>query len=79
VPPELKSVVATLGVMYAAAEASIGANPGKRRELDDTAKKLGVLLWKANAGEVSPEVGSKLQQVGLGVGFCVRICLCITS
>ena len=46
-----------------ACEAAAGANPAKRRELEDSSRKLGALLWKLNEGQVSQSVSSKLLQV----------------
>jgi len=37
--------------------------PAKRREMDDNSKKLGLLLWRLNAGEVSEGVLPKLAQL----------------
>ncbi len=34
-----------------ACEAAAGAHPGKRREVEDSSKKLGALFWKMNKGE----------------------------
>lgn len=35
----------------------------KKREMDDSSKKIGQLFWKLNAGEVSASVVPKLQQL----------------
>ena len=35
----------------------------KKREMDDNSKKLGQLLWRLNAGEVSEGVVPKLVQL----------------
>ena len=35
----------------------------KKREIEDNSKKLGGLLVKLNAGDVSPQVSGKLQQL----------------
>jgi protein transport protein SEC31 len=36
---------------------------GRKREMDDTSKRIGTLLWKLNAGEVTPGVMQKLLQL----------------
>ena len=63
VSPQLGSVVNSLKALYQGAEAVVGAQPARRRELDDASRKLGGLLWKMNAGMVSESVGEKLQQL----------------
>ena len=60
-----------------ACEAAAGANPAKRRELEDSSRKLGALLWKLNEGQVSQSVSSKLLQVGRPSGathICSMLC-----
>jgi protein transport protein SEC31 len=64
VAPELRGAVAALRALYAGCEAVAGGNPAKRRELDDGARKLGALLWRLNAGQVSPGVAEKLRALG---------------
>jgi protein transport protein SEC31 len=63
VAAELRPVATSLVNLYQACESFAGANPAKRRELDDASKKLGALLWKLNEGEISPSVAGKLQQM----------------
>ncbi|PSC76171.1 transport SEC31-like protein B isoform B [Micractinium conductrix] len=63
VPAQLKPVVVSLSGLYKVCEQGAGAHPGKRREVEDSSKKLGALFWKLNKGEVSPSVGGKLLQL----------------
>ena len=63
VPGELRPVVNSLIGLFQACEAIAGGHPARRRELDDASKKLGALLWRMNAGEVSPSVSGKLLQL----------------
>ncbi len=60
-PPYSHGTHSVWGVQ--ACEAAAGANPAKRRELEDSSRKLGALLWKLNEGQVSQSVSSKLLQV----------------
>ena len=48
-------------------EAAAGAHPGKRREVEDSSKKLGALFWKLNKGEESGAAAPVLSSCG-GVG-----------
>lgn len=57
-------------------EAAAGANPAKRRELEDSSRKLGALLWRLNAGEASASVTSKLLQVGAAPRSAEQLCVC---
>lgn len=59
----MQPVVASLMGLFSSCEAAAGAHPGKRREVDDASRRLGALLWKLNAGEVTPGVAAKLQQL----------------
>jgi len=40
------------------------AAPSKAREMADNSKRLGGLLWRLNAGEVSPRVAGHLKNLG---------------
>ena len=60
VAPNLSRVVQSLRALYDACSAASGAQPAKRKEMEDGSKRLGTLLWKLNAGEVSQSVVSKL-------------------
>ena len=46
-----------------AAAAAAGA-PGKKREADDNARRLGALFWRLNAGQVTPRVSGALVSLG---------------
>ena len=61
--PEVKPVLQTLGRLYAGCVAAAAGNPAKKRELDDSSKRLGGLFWRLNKRDVSPGVVSKLQQL----------------
>ena len=60
---ELRPVINTITALYQACEGVFGAHPARRRELDDSSKKLGALFWRLNEGDVSPGVSAKLQQL----------------
>ena len=61
VGPDARGVVTSLMALYTACTAAAAGNPGKKRELDDSSKRLGALLWRLNKREVSASVLSKLQ------------------
>jgi len=61
VAPDARGVVTTLMGLYSACIAAAGGNPAKKRELDDSSKRLGALLWRLNKRDVSQSVLSKLQ------------------
>ncbi|PRW34057.1 transport SEC31-like protein B isoform A [Chlorella sorokiniana] len=63
VPPHLQPVVTSLTNLYRVCEAAAGAHPSKKREVEDSSKKLGALFWKMNKGEVSQSVAGKLLQL----------------
>lgn len=43
------------------------AAPSKAREMTDNSKRLGGLLWRVNAGEVSPRVADHLKTLGVAL------------
>jgi hypothetical protein len=43
----MRPVVAALGQLFAGVAAAQGGQPAKKRELDDSSKRLGVLFWCA--------------------------------
>lgn len=52
-------------------EAAAGAHPGKKREVEDSSKKLGALFWKMNKGGLNKEgyshfglLGGRRQEAG---------------
>lgn len=63
VPAHLQPVVLSLSNLYKVCEQGAGAHPGKRREVEDSSKKLGALFWRMNRGEVSQSVAGKLLQL----------------
>ena len=65
VPPELKGVAASLRRLFDHVSASAG--PAKRRETEDTSKKLGALMWKMNEGQVSSKVAASLMELGQAI------------
>ena len=60
-PPPLKPVVDSLNKLYQHCVSV--APPAKKREMEDNSKRLGVLFWHLNKGDVSPSVGAKLQSL----------------
>jgi len=63
VAAEARPVVAGLGKLYSACTAAAGGSALKKRELEDSSKRLGALLWRLNRRDVSPSVLAKLQQL----------------
>jgi len=49
-------------------EAGAGAHPGKKREVEDSSKKLGALFWKMNKGGWGVDGIVVVGFVGVGVG-----------
>ena len=47
VAPDMQPVVAALGQLFAGVVAAQGGQPAKKRELDDSSRRLGVLFWCA--------------------------------
>lgn len=60
VPPEMQPVVASLRALVEACGAAMAAQPAKRREAEDNAKRVGGLFWRLNAGQVSAPVQAQL-------------------
>tara|TARA_Y100001954_G_scaffold207869_1_gene231743 strand:+ start:555 stop:4292 length:3738 start_codon:yes stop_codon:yes gene_type:complete len=63
VPDDLGSVIQSLRALYDACAAAAASHPAKRKEMDDSSKRLGLLLWRLNAGDVSPSVVAKLKNL----------------
>ena len=63
VAPEARAVVKSLTALYTACSAAASGNAAKKRELDDSSKRLGGLLWKLNRKDVTPSVVAKLTQL----------------
>lgn len=62
VPAEQRAVVTSLTNLFNSCVPLAGA-PAKKREMEDNNKKLGQLLWRLNAGDVSEGVAPKLIQL----------------
>ena len=63
IAPEARPVVKSLTALYGACCAAASGNAAKKRELDDSSKRLGGLLWKLNRKDVTPGVVAKLAQL----------------
>jgi protein transport protein SEC31 len=61
--PEARAVVASLSAMYGACLSASSGNATKKREMDDSSKRLACLLWKLNRQDVTPGVVAKLGQM----------------
>ena len=44
-------------------QAAASGPPAKRREMDDTGRRLGQLLWRINAGDLTASVAASLAQL----------------
>jgi protein transport protein SEC31 len=64
VPPALAGAVRALAALHERAAAAAAGAPGKKRETDDNARRLGALFWRLNAGQVTPGVASALASLG---------------
>ena len=53
-------MVQSLTALYGACLAAVGGNASKKREMEDSSKRLGALLWKLNRQDVTPGVVAKL-------------------
>ena len=62
-PAELQPIVKTLKDVYARCAPAAAGAPGKKREMEDTGRRLGQLLWRLNAGDISPRVQSALKEL----------------
>ncbi|KAM0954325.1 putative transcription factor WD40-like family [Dioscorea sansibarensis] len=61
VAADLKPVITTLTKPYhETSEALAGANPSKKRQIEDNSKKIGSLFAKINSGDISSDAASKL-------------------
>ena len=63
VSAELTHVVQALRALYDACATAAANHPAKRKEMDDSSKRLGVLLWKLASAEVSDSVVTKLKSL----------------
>jgi protein transport protein SEC31 len=55
-----KPIVASLAALFETCELAAGAHPARRREVEDSSKRLAVLLWKLNRQDVSSSALGKL-------------------
>jgi protein transport protein SEC31 len=60
---DLAAITTSLRAMYDVCAQAAGGNPAKRKEMEDSSKRLAVLLFKANIGEVSSSVTEKLKSL----------------
>jgi protein transport protein SEC31 len=58
-----KPIVTSLQTLFSACEAAAGAHPARKREVEDSSKRLAVLLWKLNRADVSASACGKLVQM----------------
>ena len=63
VAQEHMPIVASLQTLFGACEAAAGAHPARKREVEDSSKRLAGLLWKLNRADVSASVCGKLLQL----------------
>jgi protein transport protein SEC31 len=56
-------IVASLQTLFGQCESAAGAHPARKREVEDSSKRLAGLLWKLNRADVSPSVHGKLSQL----------------
>lgn len=63
VPANLQGVVKAIRTLYDTCAAAVAAQPGKKREMEDNAKRLGNLFWKLNKNDVSQSVANSLIQL----------------
>ena len=63
VPADQRAIVTSLTNLFNSCAAAVASQPAKKREMDDSSKRLGALFWKLNAGDVSPSVAGKLLQM----------------
>ncbi|UPR03903.1 protein transport protein SEC31 [Chloropicon primus] len=63
VDQQLQSAVAVLKESYQVCARALEGNPGKKREVQDNSRRIGILFWKLNNGDVKPSVKSALQEI----------------
>lgn len=61
VSSDLAASIRSLRVLYEACSQASGSNPTKRKEMEDTSKRLAALLFRANIGDISSSVAEKLK------------------
>lgn len=60
VATDLKPVVSCLIESYNICAKAYEGNPGKKREVDDNSRRIGILFFKLNIGDVKPSVRAQL-------------------
>jgi protein transport protein SEC31 len=63
VSPSHASIVKSLTTLFKVCEGAAGANPARKKEVEDSSKRVAGLLWKLNRADVSPSVCEKLTQL----------------
>ena len=63
VKPAHQGIVKSITVLFKQCEAAAGSHPARKKEVDDASKRVSVLLWKLNRGDVSESVCGKLLQM----------------
>eukprot|EP00963_Diacronema_lutheri_P007132 scaffold626_cov337-Pavlova_lutheri.AAC.17 len=63
VPQEMQGVVRSLSALYRNCSAVTASNPIKKREMEDNSKRLAVLFYSLNSGDVSNKVCAKLRDL----------------
>jgi protein transport protein SEC31 len=63
VKPAHQDIVKSITVLFRQCEAAAGSHPARKKEVDDASKRVSVLLWKLNRGDVSESVCGKLTQM----------------
>lgn len=63
VKPAHQAIVKSLTVLFKQCEAAAGSHPARKKEVDDASKRLAVLMWKLNRGDVSESACGKLTQM----------------
>jgi protein transport protein SEC31 len=60
---EHQGVARSLKALFQQCEGAAGANPARKKEVEDSSKRIAVLLWKLNRADVSASVCGKLVQL----------------
>ena len=63
VATDLKPVVACLTEAFGAVQQAYAGVPSKKREVDDNSRRLGILFWKLNLGDIKPSVRTQLLEL----------------
>lgn len=63
VPQEMQGVVRSLSALYRNCSVVAASNPIKKREMEDNSKRLAVLFYSLNSGDVSNKVCAKLRDL----------------